>query len=231
MADVTQLRFAALLKQAFGLKTADPGRILGPVITPVISTVDAYVPEFRLSRGERMWGGGANPQNGVGANFSQFVVYNPPGSNRMGVIKRVTFSGAVPTAAAQPGILSLYAFAPNTSATSGTARNLVFKDGRLPQNVAGQIPALQGLVGTGLGPSALDTLDQTCIWVQQVIAGAAATPFSVLVDQLDLVLPPGTRGAFALTADTNTVTAYSWNVFVEGYERVVDPNELLTAPP
>ncbi len=230
MAQVTQLRFATGLKQLLGLRTSDPGRVVAPTIAPTLEVQDFYRPEARLSRGERNFGIGVNVTNATGANFSNVVIYQIAGSNRLTVVKRVTLSLNLPTATVAPGNVYFGILRPAGAALGSVQNPGVPKDSRV--SVGLNQTVLSTNVFPNPGQPASAPPNTTGVYVCLFFPGAATVPTIHQVDNLDIVLFPGTQIVVAFGSDTNTVApGYTYNVFCEGYERAIDPSELLAAPP
>jgi len=223
LADVTQLRFAQLLKRAFGVKAMDPGRVLSPIVTASHEIADTYQPENRASRGEKLFGMTNQYTNAVGG-FGIAVFVNPTGSGRIAVMKRVTWSLNLPTAATQPGAI---AFSIGIPQVAGATVPLIFgqvKDSRFAILTGTVTAVASGLQTSTTGVSGFLN---TTLYAVQVFPGAATVPTYHQVDNLDIIVPPGWLNAILFRGDTLPTGTYTWTVCVEGYERTADPNELL----
>ncbi len=230
MAQVTQLRFATALKQILGLRVSDPGRVVAPTIAPTLEVQDVYRPEARLSRGERSFGIGVNLTNASGVNGFAFAqVYQVAGSNRLTVIKRVTLSLNLPTATVAPGNVFFGILRPDITG-SGPFNPGVPKDSRVSIGLSQTVLSTSLLAVTGQPSQAPP--NTTGVYVCLFFPGAATVPTIHQVDNLDIVLFPSARTLFMFASDNNTAApGYTYNVFCEGYERAIDPSELLAAPP
>lgn len=221
MADITQGRYQQLVKKVFGLKGGDATRqVLNPVQTSY-ELQDTYRPEDRASRGERVFGMGATPSNVAATSFGAANFCNPAGSGKICVIKRATWSLLLPTAANQPGVTFLSIGAQGFGTPSTTA---FLKDTRW--TAFGGAKTSSGFVIQAVGTFGSQAPIST--YYVAVFPGAATVPFIHQVDNLDMVLVPNSSFNFLFASDTNPVGTYTWNIHVEGYERVGDPNELLS---
>ncbi len=231
MAQVTQLRFATALKQLLGLRVSDPGRVVAPTIAPTLEVQDVYRPEARLSRGERSFGIGINMTNATGAAFASCTLYQLANSNRLSVLKRVTLSLNLPTATVAPGNVYFGINRPILSPSALTVSNPATpKDARVSSGLSQSILSTNLLSQGGLPATAPP--NTTGVYVCLFFPGAATVPTIHQVDNLDVVIVPGTQVTIQFGSDTNTVApGYTYNVFCEGYERAIDPSELLAAPP
>ncbi len=229
MAQVTQLRYATALKQLLGLRVSDPGRVVAAALAPTLEVQDTYRPETRLSRGERSFGIGINVTNATGANFSSTVLYQLQNSNRLTVLKRVTLSLNLPTATVAPGNVYFGILRPASSGF-GAVNPATPKDARVSVGLSQTVLSTNIFTVGGLTASAPP--NTTGVYVCLFFPGAATVPTIHQVDNLDIVITPGTQVTLQFASDTNTVApGYSYNVFCEGYERALDPSELLAAPP
>jgi hypothetical protein len=225
--DVTQARWAALLKRMMALKGLDAGRAVSPVIQPTYELSDAYKPEDRICRGDHLTSWGGQFSNPAAGSFALADLVNPGTTGRLCVIKRVTFSGIMPTSAQQPGNVFLgIAHINNFGGLLGTAG--IPKDGRAPTFVTNN-STCSLFTGTWAG-SSVNAFLSGGIYGFQVAPAAATAPYLYTIDNLDIVLVPNTQVGFTFAADAAIVTTYTWNLLIEGYERVLDPAELIPPP-
>jgi hypothetical protein len=227
--DVTQARWAALLKRMMATKGPDPGRFITPTINGTFELTDKYKPEDRVSRGERMFGGGGQEVNAV-ANPQQGIIQNPPNSGRITIVKRVTWALNMPTATIQPGIAYLGIVAPQAITTVTGSPLSRFFDGRAGfGNVPGAV-ATSVLAGQNTIYNSFSNFALASCYVQAIFPAAATTPFLFALDEANVVLPPGSVAGVSLGSDTAATGTYSWFWWAECYERVVDPSELIPPP-
>ncbi len=217
MGDVEQLRFAQLLKRLFGTRARDPGRNLSPLVAPTTDLQDFYQPENRANRGEKLFTVFATLTNLAATNFGVALLTNPVASGRIGVVKRVTWSGIAPTTTTQPGVTFLAISDPLALGAFGVPG--VLKDSRYGVGA-------QGTLGFGSATTSVQPLNINSTYKVQFLLGAATTSFFHQVDNLDIVLSQGFHFNFHFTSDTLPAVTYTWNIQVEGYERTIDPNEL-----
>jgi len=228
LADITQLRFGNLLKQTLGIKAGDSGRSVPSYIIPVNEVQDAYRPEFRAPRGERLWGMNRTQVTTANINFGACVLPNVVGSNKLIVVKRAWVSLLLPTAVQQPGrthfdiVLNVVGQTPANGANA--------KDGRYYLPISGNAQkGVATLVGITSGTTTLaDFLGSFSI---ELFPGAAAVPTLLQLDNLDLVLCPGTQAEFYLRSDVISTLTYNWLLTLEGYERTADQNEIVPPQP
>jgi hypothetical protein len=225
-ANVTQLRFAQLLKSALGLKTSDPGRVVSPLVSPMFPLVDAYQPEMRLRRGERLCSGAFSMQNTTTV-FQLLNLTMPVQGGRIFVWKRVTLSINVPTTTMQPGVCYWGIRQPATNAPVPTFQ-LNLKDSRYAANASSA--ATGALVSTS-NILSFGTFNATAVYAEQLWPTTAVYNLQRQVDLVDVVIAPGNSTYVAVGFDTVPTAAYNWSVSVEGYEYVPDPAELLPPPP
>lgn len=225
MADITQLRFAQLLKRLFGVKTSDPGRALMPGVIATAEVNDTYQPENRASRGEKLFGVLNNLSNIAATSFGLNVFIMPSGTNRIAVIRRATLSVLLPTAANQPGSLFFGARIPQPGSQSILVQCQA-KDARFNIQSGGNTNLACGISNATAG--ILGWTNST-LHAVQLFPGAAAVPTIYVIDNLDIPVPPGFQVTFALAADALPVATYTYTLCLEGYERALDPNE--TLPP
>lgn len=236
MADITQPRWQSILRRAFAIKTADPGRVLHPIIGGTFEVQDTYRPESRALRAERAFSiskGGIT--NTAAVNFGIFAVCAAPGG-RIAVLKRATFSFSLPTAANQPGNVYAIIEQPNTTLNLAPGLLANLKDFRAAPGTetAGPTTTFANLATSGV--QNIVTAFGIAAYAEQVFPGAAVTSSRIQVDNLDLVIGPPPSGnpwsvAFGVRGDTLPVASWNWNVCVEGYEFSPDASELLSPPP
>jgi len=224
LADITQPRYSQLLKRVFGIKGANPGIVINPGIAATHDVADPYQPENRFLRGERSFGVVDTVTNTAATNFGYRVYTNPPNSNRVAVIRRITWSLNVPTAANQPGAL---VHAGVRFATASAAAPTIFA---IPKDTRVGLISANSLLATGLVSQLAGILGpaNSSVFTVQVFPGAAAQPLIVQADNLDLVVSPGTGYPIVFASDALPVATYQWLVCVEGFERNLDPAEQLS---
>lgn len=229
MGQVTQTRFSSLLKRVMALKAVDPGQAVGPFIQPCTDVQDFDQPENRAIRGERLWGAGMQTSN-VAANFSQINLINPVGSGKLLVLRRCTWAFNTPTAANQPGVVFIaigFPTAITTQTITGGAQ-VKARDSRMI------IPGALGSLGTsGFGTQTTGTLSSfwgSATYYETVPMAAAAFYLRIQVDRLETVLSPGFYIGINFASDTLPVATLNWGVHCEGYERTLDPQEVIVPP-
>jgi hypothetical protein len=229
LAEITQLKFAQLLKRKLGLKAIDPGRVTAGTVQPIFELQDpAYAPENRADRGERLWtlSGGFSVSSGANG-FNQVQVVSPV-NGRATVVKRMTVSAVIPTSTNQPGLLALLA-GMNMTQTPGTIST--------PPRTKDSRAAFPFSITTGYAivPEAalgINTSINLSLWGMEIPPPAAATAyFSQIIDNLDIVLWPGTGAEFGIRGDTNAVAGWTWYFAIEGYEFTPDASEVSPLPP
>jgi len=227
LGDITHSRFQNLIKRTFALKVANPARFINDTITASHEVNDAYQPEQRYNRGERLFSTGRNLTNTAAVNFGFTVLSNNPGTGRMFAIKRVTLMGVAPTVVTQPGQVwfGMQVAVPNEILQSVTG-DLKLKDSR-NGNAFGTFHCTDATAGiTSLAGSLGNS-----VYLKQLILGAATGDLFHQVDNLDVVIYPGTSVNFRVQGDTLPAVTYTWSVFIEGFERSIDPSETLAPPP
>lgn len=222
MADITQLRFAQLLKRTLGLKAIDPGQVIAHQLVGTYDIQDTYRPEHRADRGERLLSMGIQ----ISTTTTNCVLANliAPAGGRTFVLRRAWFNLNLPTATTQPG--QVYALIGGVNPATAPTQQAVSKDTRTPALSLATGLNVQNF--TTLGPAAVIV---NSMWFQQLFPQAALTPTTIVVDTLDVVLSPGNQVTVGLRADTFPTAGYNYNVFVEGYEYVPDVAELTAPPP
>jgi hypothetical protein len=233
MSAVTQLRWSGLVKRLFATKGSDPARDFAPSSVSTYELGDVYRPEDRLMRGDRVWGLNAD----LGATtiqFSFFMLVNLLTSGKIDVLRRLRFAGLLPTSTNQPGRVFAFCKFPQPAAANGilAGTNPNCTDGR----VCGPLGTAPAVVTTGYNLNvtsvaiAAGTFLPTCVWAYELAPGGAAAPFSIVSPDLDVVLSPGMSVQFGLVA--TSLPAANWNSMVgfDGYERGVDPAELIAPP-
>ncbi len=224
MGDVEQLRFAQLLKRVFGTRAQNPGRILTPAVSPTAEVQDFYQPENRSNRGEALWGAGLTPLAMAVANGTSFNITNPANSNRITVIKKVTVSCLVPTATVQAAGTAAF-FIQNIAPGVTTGVSVNSRDSRRT-NFNSPLTT-QYSQNNAVGTSNLQTLAVLSIWGFELDTTADATKFLyVHRDELDIVLLPNSQIYMGFRNQVAPASTWNYTLFVEGYERTIDPNEL-----
>jgi hypothetical protein len=225
MADITNLRFAQFLKRTLGLKGIDPGRVVQTIVVPGMEMQDTYRPEMRSARGERSFCYYANHVNATASYVSENFGLGSSIANKIAIIKRVTWSLVMPTATVNPGSLWLgvtNAFASPPVFTS----KATYKDSRY-----GTGGVIATVAGTGVNvPTVSIPANAYQYWLQIFPTSVATDRFVHQVDQLDIVITPGTFVGIDLRGDTAIQVGqqYIWACTIEGYEYTADPAELLT---
>ncbi len=223
MGDVEQLRFAQLLKRVFGTRAVNPGRILTPAVSPTADVQDVYQPENRNNRGEALWGAGLTPMNVGLANMGLFTISNPANSNRITVIKKVTVSLLVPPSTAQAlGTAGFFIGNPSVGSAGGISVNS--RDSRRSNFNA---PLSTIYTTQTVGTINLQTQATLSIWGFELDPTTVTTnSLYVHRDELDIVLFANVRCELGFRTQVLPSTAWNYTIFVEGYERTIDPNEL-----
>lgn len=214
----------------FAIKAADPGRVVSPVIQPGFDVADSYHPEDRLSRGERTFGWGFQMFSNA-VSFGWYTLLNPANSGKIVVLRRLTISMAIPTAAVQPGVVVFTLNGPRDSSGEATVAKFTYTDGRASL-VAQQSTAGYNLNQTRNVVGAINSENILNIWGFEFQPGAAIVPnFVIQSPDLDVVLPPGSALRFGPIGTVLATAPWGYTSYVQGYERVADPNELITPPP
>jgi len=228
LADITNLRFAQLVKAALGLKAIDPAQHTTGTVASTFDIQDPYRPDMRLTRGERSFSAMLGQTNTVPSfAISRFV--NPAGSIRILVISKVKWSGFVPTTTNQPG--RLWAVVQLVSGFTPTAPTGNPHDGRIIQASGGGPAIVSGFTTGTTGVFGVASLSNaTCIFAQEFVPGASNQPFS-LEWSTDLTLSPNSGISISFVADTATVGAYNYTLGVEGFERIAEQAELASVFP
>jgi len=228
-AKVENLRFGRLIKNLFGVRAIDPGQLLAPDIQASFELGDpSYRPEERWSRGERLWSFSVCATVGSGVNASEaWQLSNPLGSNRLLVVKRVRFRSNGTTSANQTG--RAFAYVTLGAGTGGLTVYPLTKDGRalLPSQ---QLVTASAFAQGGSHGQVPLTQVQVWTWSAEVPLLAAQTAFDIEEDQLDVVAPPNVPIVFGIDNTVAPTAGWTYSFRVEGYERVLEPNEL-TGPP
>jgi len=227
LADVTQLRFAQQLKRALGLKAVDPGRSVNPTIAATYGLGDKYAPETRADRGERSFSLIGQFTNTSAVNFGAGAFENPLGSGKLIVVRRFTWNLNLPTATNQPGEVSLGYIVTNTLTGAGISANPGFKDGRVTAAYGLKDIAI-GFNGFTTGTSGFTSVGFT--WGQVLFPQAATVVTTVVTDEADVVLGPGSAARVQLISSVRPAATYNWNVVLEGFIRTADQGELLPPP-
>lgn len=221
MGDITQQRFQGALRRIFGIKTTDPARLMPPVVSPSADVLDPYQPENRCNRGERTWGLGTTFQN-TAASFGIGQLFNPVGSGKLVVLKRLIFSIAMPTAAVQPGNPSFF-----LSTFFAVSAGLVKTVAILPTDQRMQVTGTLGITA-GLNLQTSGIAGPTQMFSVFMQPSAAAQPLQVYqFDQLGVVITPGNGNFVGFVSDALATATYTYGVYMEGYERTADPAELI----
>jgi hypothetical protein len=232
LADITQSRYQALLKRLFAIKASDPGRVLDPVVKPTYDVADIYRPEERLMRGERRWGSPQVASNLVGGFTEVLAGFPIPGgvSNKIAVIKRVTWAATLPTSTTQPGNCYVAVTIPFLGPPAITLQaNL--NDARVSPSAAGGLSAIRFGAQGSQPVASYGTFAAACVYQESVSMGAATTPnFRIQVNDLDVVLTPGYYVGIDFKSDTLPTGTWTWTVLIEGFERTIDPSELIPPP-
>jgi hypothetical protein len=222
-----------LLRRVFSVKTTDPGQVMPGTVSPVYDVSDPYAPETRLDRGERTFGIAQQATNsGPAGNWQAVYLMNPVGSGKLCVVKRATWSLAIPTSATQGGFWGLGVLAPSIIGTFNNGAQGNYQDSRLAV-LAGQHATAFGLADLNPGTfGSWAILQAQCSYLIQLNPGASAVPnFVHQVDQLGIALWPGAQCAFVAAGDTLPTANYTWEICVEGWERNTDPTETTVQPP
>jgi hypothetical protein len=231
LADITQLRYAQLLKRVFGIKTVDPGRVVAPVIAAGYELQDTYKPESRLDRGEKLWGGGIIATNNV-AGFQNVGLTNLPGSGKLTVVRRMTISFTLPTTATQPGNAFFAILAPTVGNAGALSQACTLKDARYIASAGGvNISSTQVYSFGNSGAGAIPLVNTLYATALTFGAAVGTTPFQLVIDNLEIVLSPNTQLVCELGASVLPTATWTWLLWCEGHERIADPNELITPPP
>jgi len=221
---VTQARYSSLLKRLFALKTVDPGASVGPFVAPSCEVNDAYLPEARALRGEKLFTGSTAETNTAAVNFGVAQFGNPIGSGKVAVVRRVIWSFATPTAANQPGNfrlqLSQQAGTAPAPTIFGTVKDSRYGGGLASQSTCGVQNANTGISG----------FPATALYQVVVVLGAAAGSVLHVADNLDIVVWPGFAFNISAVSDILPVGTYTWFATWECYERAFDPSELIVPP-
>ena len=224
----TQLRWASLIKGAFGLKGGDSGRLISPVIQPSFETADPeYRPEDRAMRGERLFYIGTSVSQVSAASFGLPNLTNLASSNVLLVLRRVRWSGTLPTNVVQPG--RLWARVEEVNNNGGVATFSIAKDFRSQQQNLPMRCGLGTVDSTGAVTTAILSASNT-LWAQEVFVATAASGFLVDSNPIEIVLPPGTGVRCGLVGDTLPTGNWNFTLTYEGYERVIDPAERILPP-
>jgi hypothetical protein len=206
------------------LKAIDSGRAVSSVIFPQFDVNDAYQPENRALRGEKLLGASVLCNNAV-ANFALPWLVNPTGSGRIVVLKRATFAGVLPTSTNQTGTGSL-GIKPAATAGATVPTNFGFnKDFRYTSGAFNQ--AGSGINVTTQG--AVDEIGNYMIGVQ-LVPQATTTNFFYDFDNLDIVNPPGTLLPCQIRFSVLPTAAWTYTLSLQWYERVYDPAESVFPP-
>lgn len=228
MAEITNLKFAQLLKRKLGLKAIDPGRNTTPLVAPTYQLTDSYAPENRGDRGERLFSMFSGESVNSGANGFNMMQVICPTAGRAAVIRRMTFAAQIPTSTNQPGNLLLLAGHNMTSNPQTIGSFALAKDSRAAYT--NTLTTGNAVISNVAG--ATSALIQTSSWGIWIAPQAAIlSNFYQVVDNLDIVLWPGNGASFGIRGDTNAVAGWSYFVGVEGYEFTPDASEVSAIPP
>lgn len=217
MADITQLRFAQLLKAVLGLKAIDPARATTGTLAAAFEVQDQYRPELRLSRGEVAWGGAQHVNNTAATNFGQINISNPQNSGRLCVIEEIRLTGNV-ISANQGGVVFLVA-----QRLIGGGTPTAFFAPRDFRTNSNQVPVTGFLAQTTTAAVTFPTASPVVLEVASQTSGNAQVNLAV---RCDIAIPPG-QGLIAWMGSTILpAVTYGVTISFQGYERGAEPAEL-----
>jgi hypothetical protein len=196
---------------------------VGQAIAPSFDIADPYQPENRASRGEKSFGVVNNVSNVAATSFGVNGFVNPINSGRISILKRVTWSLNLPTAANQPGNIWASITVPAVQASSPTIFGQP-KDTRWSIQTGVQTGLASGILA---GSTGIAGVVNGSLYAVQVFPGASTVPTIITADNLDIVVTPGWQVLVTFRGDTLPVATYTWTVLIEGFERTADPMEFV----
>ena len=230
MNQVLNSRFSSLVKRLLATKVGNPGAYVGDGIAPSMEVNDPYQPELRAARGERLFTVGNVFTNTAATNFGYGIIVNALATNRVFIIKRVLWSTPFTTAAGQPGLGACIVQNPVALTTSAGGSQGHPKDSRVAVQ-GGQQNNTVNIVGVTGAPVNQSTQVTFSSIYYPIYPSVTAVPQTVIIDNVDVCVWPGGQVGFQFIFDTQNTITYNWQLLVEGFERVIDPNELLLPLP
>ncbi len=216
MSVLEQHRYTEMVKRLFNQKPSLPVA-LTQAVSPTVDVQDAYRPEQRALRGERLWGCCLELTTALAAT-NDLILVNPGSSLRIAVISDVTVSLLVPTSTVQ-AVDSGAFFVSRPVAEGSVGAGVSGKDTR---NLLTQ--STQFTTRTG-GTTNIQTKATNSVWGFKLPTETTARQLIVQKNDMEVVLFPGFTCDIGFYVSAFPTTAWLYLVSVEGFERPFEGGE------